>query len=588
MSLNQVIQFITGRWSISFRAWMFLTPLSGLAIAGNSLSYYKLSLNDTLLLILISTLSSSLISIIINFTLLKNRKKNNQPLLIVVIAYLLIWLSLVIPQSYFLINHINHPLNIGLSVFSQMIPILTALFAFSFIFALNEKIFIDKSKIDYALDQLQIIQKKANKDNSEQVQKAISIVSNSIKQPLFELTKQIEVMKSDKSKLLKFSNELEKYSELIVRESSHEIYTNSESISKIDRNIFRGNTDSNRSFSWFFSNLSPIYTLVSIAAVTGISQMSINGFDGLIFVLAIELVISPVLFLGANLLKTNYFQKFWNNLILIFAILIACGIIVTISSFFLLNNLFVFTYELYPSGIALRIVSIIFGGILVSSMVKTDVDNYQKIVETNDLLEREIRLLENLSKNNGVKIANLLHGPVQGKIAGVVLALRIYASNDKAISETEIDKIKKILYSVNRDLDQIINSRNNIAQFDFTQSMNKLKSNWGELIQVVIVNENWFDAGLLNSYAASMSEVLDEAISNALRHGLASKVEIGISFVDNNLKITVTDDGSGIDENYKPGFGMGVYKDNNFKYSIFKGQNGGSQLILTTSIEQDL
>jgi signal transduction histidine kinase len=220
-------------------------------------------------------------------------------------------------------------------------------------------------------------------------------------------------------------------------------------------------------------------------------------------------------------------------------------------------------------------------------MVKTDVDNYQKIVETNELLEREIRLLESLSKNNGVKIANLLHGPVQGKIAGVVLALRIYASNDKAISETEIDRIKKILNSVDRDLDQIINSSNNISQFDFTHSINKLKSNWGELIQVAIVKENWFDAGLLNSYAASMSEVLDEAISNALRHGLASKVEIGISFVNNNLKITVTDDGSGIDENYKPGFGMGVYKDNNFKYSIFKGQNGGSQLILTTSIEQD-
>jgi len=587
VNLSQVIQFVTGKWSISFRAWMFLTPLSALMIAGNSSSYYKLNLRDTLLLILISIISSSFITIFLNFTLLKDRKKTNQPLLKVVIAYLLIWLSLVIPQSYFIINHINHPLNIGLSVFSQMIPIVTALFAFSFIFALNEKIFIDKSKIDFALDQLQIIQKKAIKNNSEQVQKAISIVSHSIKQPLFELTKQIEVMKSDKSKLLKFSNELEKYSELIVRESSHEIYTNSESINKIDRNIFRGNTDSNRSFNWLFSNLSPIYTLISIAAVTGISQMSINGFAGLCFVLAIELVISPVLFLGASLLKTNYFQKFWKNLILIFAILIACGILVTISSLFLLNNLFVFTYELNPSGIALRIVSIIFGGILISSMVKTDVDNYQKIIETNELLEREIRLLENLSKNNGVKIANLLHGPVQGKIAGVVLALRIYASNDKAISETEIDKIKKILNSVDRDLDQIINSSNNISQFDFTQSINKLKSNWGELIQVVIVNENWFDAGLLNSYAASMSEVLDEAISNALRHGLASKVDIGISFVNNNLKITVTDDGSGIDENYKPGFGMGVYKDNNFKYSIFKGQNGGSQLILTTSIEQD-
>ena len=584
MNLSQVIQFVTGRWSISFRAWMFLTPLSALAIAGNSLSYYKLNLRDTLLLILISTISSSIISIFLNFTLLKDRKKTNQPLLKVVIAYLFIWLSLVIPQSYFLINHLEYPLNIGLSIFSQMIPILSALFAFSFIFALNEKIFLDKSKIDFALDQLSIIQKKAIKSNSEQVQNAISIVSKSIREPLFELTKQIEAMKSDKSKLLEISHELEKYSELIVRASSHEIYTNVERVNKIDRNIFRGNSDSSRNFSWFFSNLSPIYTLLSIAAVTGISQMSINGFAGLLFVFAIELVISPVLFLGARLLKTKNFQKFWNNLILIFGVLLACGFLVTIISSFLLKNVFIFTYELYPSGIALRFVSIIFGGILISSMVKTDVDNYQKIVETNELLEGEIAQLENLSKNNGVKIAKLLHGPVQGKIAGVVLALRIYANNDKVVTEKELDKIKSLLISIDDDLERIINPNKEIVQLQLISALDTMKNDWKELIEIDIDSDKSFDSTNLNSFTSNIVEVLNEAISNALRHGLADKVEITMEVANGHLNMIVKDNGTGIKKEHAPGFGMSVYKANLFNHSIATGENGGCVLKLTTKV----
>jgi len=584
VNLSQVIQFVTGRWSISFRAWMFLTPLSALAIAGNSLSYYKLNLRDTLLLILVSTISSSLITIFLNFTLLKDRKKTNQPLLKVVIAYLFIWLSLVIPQSYFLINHLEYPLNIGLSIFSQMIPILSALFAFSFIFALNEKIFLDKSKIDFALDQLKIIQKKAIKNNSEQVQNAISLVSKSIKEPLFALTKQIEAMKSDKSKLLEISHELEKYSELIVRASSHEIYTNAERVNKIDRNIFRGSTDSSRNFTWFFSNLSPIYSLLSIAAVTGISQMSINGFAGLLFVFALELVISPVLFLGAKLLKTKNFQKFWNNLILIFAVLLACGILVTITSSVLLKNVFIFTYELYPSGIAFRIVSIIFGGILVSSMVKTDVDNYQKIVETNELLESEIALLENLSKNNGVKIAKLLHGPVQGKIAGVVLALRIYANNDKAVTEPEIDKIKSLLISIDDDLESIINPDKEIVHLELISALDIMKNDWKELIEIDIVYDKSFESTNLNSLTANIVEVLNESISNALRHGSADKVEITMEVANSHLNMIVKDNGTGIKKEYAPGFGMSVYKANLFQHSIAAGENGGCVLKLTTKV----
>jgi signal transduction histidine kinase len=217
-------------------------------------------------------------------------------------------------------------------------------------------------------------------------------------------------------------------------------------------------------------------------------------------------------------------------------------------------------------------------------MVKTDVDNYQKIVETNELLESEIALLENLSKNNGVKIAKLLHGPVQGKIAGVVLALRIYANDDKVVTEKDLDKIKSLLISIDDDLESIINPNKEIVQLQLISALDTMKNDWKELIEIDIVSDKSFESTSLNSFTSNIVEVLNEAISNALRHGLADKVEITMEVANGHLNMIVQDNGTGIKKEHAPGFGMSVYKANLFNHSIATGENGGCVLKLTTKV----
>ena len=584
MNYDQVIAFVTGKWCLSFKGWAYLTPLSAIALIGNSLSYYKISVHDTLLIILISTLSSTLVALLLNFTLLRNRRNVNQPISRVLIAYLIIWLSLVGPQSLFLFYHERYALNIGLSIFSQLVPIVSALFAFSYIFALNEKIFLDKSKIDFALDKLLIIQKEVARNNKEQVQKAINIVSDSIRDPLRSLMQQIEAMKSDKSKLLRISHDLEKYSEMIVRTSSHEMYFDRKKDLQIDRNIFRGNAPTNHDLRWLFSNINPLFTLIAIATVTGISQMSINGLSGLLFILALETALVPILVPGSYLLRRNRKDEFKKNAIVILAVLFISGAIVGLYSSFLLANKFVFTDSLYPAGISLRFISIIIASIFISSMIKTDVENYNKLIETNTILENEIKLIENVSKNSRAKIAKLLHGPIQGKIAGAVLALRIYASNDKTVAEEDIRNIKSLLSSIETDLNNIINYQDTSLKVNLDQSLETLKSNWGELLNIEIRKDLTLDLNVINNLQANILEVLDEAISNALRHGSASKVEIGLSLEKGCFTITVKDNGVGVGKNYKPGFGMGVYKENNFQFLITAGETEGSVLQLSTIV----
>jgi signal transduction histidine kinase len=217
-------------------------------------------------------------------------------------------------------------------------------------------------------------------------------------------------------------------------------------------------------------------------------------------------------------------------------------------------------------------------------MIKTDVENYKSMVKTNEILENEIKLLENLSKNNGVKIAKLLHGPVQGKIAGVVLALRIYANNDKVVTDIDLDKIKTLLNSIDDDLDKIINPEKDLAHLDLIQALDSMKNNWKELIQVELIYDISFEASRLNSLSGNIVEVLNEAISNALRHGLAEKVEITLQYINSNLTMIIEDNGTGIKEKYAPGFGMAVYKENHFQHSITSGNTGGSVLKLSTKV----
>jgi signal transduction histidine kinase len=52
---------------------------------------------------------------------------------------------------------------------------------------------------------------------------------------------------------------------------------------------------------------------------------------------------------------------------------------------------------------------------------------------------------------------------------------------------------------------------------------------------------------------------VQEAINNAVKHASPSEIKVSIKKSQNRLLVSVTDDGSGLAENYDQNFGMGIY-----------------------------
>ena len=95
-----------------------------------------------------------------------------------------------------------------------------------------------------------------------------------------------------------------------------------------------------------------------------------------------------------------------------------------------------------------------------------------------------------------------------------------------------------------------------------------------------------------NSVATHLYRIAQEAVSNAVRHGSATKVEIRLEADKANLILTVSDNGTGIDEE-KPqissGMGLGImqYRSRMIRgyFSLLPNQNGGVDVRCRVSKE---
>ena len=84
--------------------------------------------------------------------------------------------------------------------------------------------------------------------------------------------------------------------------------------------------------------------------------------------------------------------------------------------------------------------------------------------------------------------------------------------------------------------------------------------------------------------ATHLYRIAQEAVANAVRHGKASKVAIGLECTDDEVVLTVTDNGSGLPENFQKNGGQGLhlmeYRADliGADFDIGAGTNGGTQV----------
>lgn len=207
-------------------------------------------------------------------------------------------------------------------------------------------------------------------------------------------------------------------------------------------------------------------------------------------------------------------------------------------------------------------------------------------------LEEEAHNLQRNASISHDQIAHLLHGPVQGRLAAISMALNVHLAQvhrGESPSVAELrEQINVLLDGVEGDVRNLI-SRSDAAPPPFPEFLESLALRWRGLATLHISGNSEADSYLSRNslLAQHVIRSVEEAVTNASRHGNARRVDISYFCqpVDPNepagdiqLVVNVTDDGLGPASTVNPGLGLNSISAAGGQWALTAGPVSGSQL----------
>lgn len=174
--------------------------------------------------------------------------------------------------------------------------------------------------------------------------------------------------------------------------------------------------------------------------------------------------------------------------------------------------------------------------------------------------------IETESKNR--KVAKFLHGHLQTRLMSMALALEL------AGKDADFEKVQKTIQEIELELDIPLSRISPPQANSCAEIIDRISQAWQGIVQIdhlIISSSEWAKSDLLTN----ISTILEEAVTNAVRHGQATRVFIEIKrFNDLELSIEVTDNGNGTKTSYS-GLGTGLITSIcGNKWSISNLENG--------------
>jgi signal transduction histidine kinase len=321
--------------------------------------------------------------------------------------------------------------------------------------------------------------------------------------------------------------------------------------------------------------------------IGGNHEASLNGLNGFLFQMISTLAIAPILFIGSNLTKKyspkNLYIGFSAFLLTIF---ISGYVLVVTANWIHMSN-FEQRNEYPPIVFSARTLA----GIILASFIVTIVMARRKtiedLIEMNKKLQVDLDWMDNRSRELRKELASILHGPLQGRIAGVALALRLIAADEEATEDEKIkklDEIEKLLESVMHDVQELFKIEKTKAEASIVIKLINLRRSWDGIAAVKWTIKPHVFAVLSASYFKTISEILYEAVSNSVRHGGATSVSIAFNADDKNIILTIKDDGKGVSTSPIPGAGLHKFSEYGASYSFDRAVEQGAKLTVLLPI----
>jgi hypothetical protein len=129
------------------------------------------------------------------------------------------------------------------------------------------------------------------------------------------------------------------------------------------------------------------------------------------------------------------------------------------------------------------------------------------------------------------KLAQFLHGHLQARL--VATAIQLEQGNESSIDDMQL---------VDRVLDDSLYKFSSQAPENLVELRQGLLETWSGILEIRVNFETREPRAKL---LGTLSEVIDEAITNSLRHGFAEKVSIFLHNDGSNVVLVVSDDGIG-------------------------------------------
>lgn len=214
------------------------------------------------------------------------------------------------------------------------------------------------------------------------------------------------------------------------------------------------------------------------------------------------------------------------------------------------------------------------------------------------LLEREARVLGEQQVALGAaseqleaetararrRVAMLLHGPVQGRLAAISLALRLFQDSNAPDMATRrkitIRRCRTLLAEILRDLEAIVTATPQRSR-PLTERADRIRDRWAGMVDIE------FDFHEVLHAATDLDDVdqerlftaMEEGINNACSHGRARHVRIVVSMkAKGGLTLIVGDDGLGCPETISEGMGLRDVRLQGGRWSLTPGPVSGAVL----------
>lgn len=192
----------------------------------------------------------------------------------------------------------------------------------------------------------------------------------------------------------------------------------------------------------------------------------------------------------------------------------------------------------------------------------------QELLDTNEQLQISISQMRQelwLYRRNLIWV---IHGPLQSALISAALKLQA----PEPLSAREMIDLRSHIDSAYAALDS-----GDHAGPDFSSFLTSLCQLWDGLCTITMSDPQDLTARIDESLptAAAATEIVREAVGNAIRHGGATTVVISLDSDDERLlSIVVTDNGTGVVEGASPGLGSDLFDALAFRWSREKSTHG--------------